>query len=97
MKAFPFGSKSGQRTSRRAVRRGHRHNREKHFIPIDELGASIPKLLEEVRSGIYNIALKLREERTYRAVTIDEIMDFSQINRDFLKRCGAAIRNASFI
>lgn len=62
-----------------------RHNREKHFIAIDELVGQIPALLKAVRDGLYQIALENRESKTYSALTPEEILDFSQNKAGFLK------------
>ena len=54
-----------------------RHNREKTFIGLDEtLDAfkdEVLAKLEEVRSGLYEIAYANREKHTYNCTTIDEI------------------------
>ena len=50
-----------------------RDNREKYFVSLDELETKIPELLKEVHNGLYNRALKNRENRTYTCTTIDEI------------------------
>lgn len=68
-----------------------RHNREKHFIPLAELGAQIPVLLEKVRDGIYQLALENRENRTFTAASMEEIMAFAAEKSGFLKTmwCGS--------
>lgn len=68
-----------------------RHNREKHFIKLEELEAQIPQLLKKVRDGIYDIALKNREARTFCADSMDKIMQFSENESGFLKTmwCGS--------
>ncbi len=54
-----------------------RHNREKTFITLDETLDSfkdaVLSQLEEVRSGLYNIALENRKKHTYDCTTIEEI------------------------
>ena len=50
-----------------------RDTREKYFISLDELETKIPELLKEVHNGLYEKALKNRENRTYACTTIDEI------------------------
>ncbi len=68
-----------------------RHNREKTFVSLDELEAMIPQKLEEVRNGIYNAALEIRERRTYICNTLDEITKSLEENGDgFVKAmwCG---------
>ena len=67
-----------------------RHNREKHFIPLENIGTEIPGLLQKVRDGIYQIALENRERRTFTAASMEEIMDFTEHQSGFLKTmwCG---------
>ena len=50
-----------------------RDNREKYFVSLDELETKIPELLKEVHNGLYEKALKNRENRTYACTSIDEI------------------------
>ena len=50
-----------------------RDTREKYFVSLDELETKIPELLNEVHNGLYEKALKNRENRTYACTTIDEI------------------------
>lgn len=50
-----------------------RHNREKTFCSLENLADTVAEKLEEVRKGIYEKALKNRENKTYRCKTIDEI------------------------
>ena len=50
-----------------------RDTREKYFVSLDELETKIPELLKEVHNGLYEKALKNRENRTYACTTIDEI------------------------
>ena len=50
-----------------------RDNREKYFVRLDELETKIPELLAEVHKGLYEKALKNRENRTYACTSIEEI------------------------
>ena len=50
-----------------------RHNREKSFVALDGLSATVKQKLTEVNEGIYNKALENRENRTYTCKTMDEI------------------------
>ena len=50
-----------------------RHNREKTVVKLDELESAIEKKLQEVHDGLYEKALKNRENRTYACHSIDEI------------------------
>ena len=67
-----------------------RHDRQKHVIALDNIANEIPNLLKEVFDGIYKIAKDNMESRTYSAVTMDEIMEFSKNQSGFLKTmwCG---------
>jgi len=67
-----------------------RHDRKKHFIPLENLCDEIPALLKEVRDGIYQIALENRERRTWSAKTLDEVIAIAAENNGFIKTmwCG---------
>ena len=67
-----------------------RDNREKYFVSLDELETKIPQLLEAVQKGLYEKALKRREEMTYTASTLDEIKDIADNKPGFIKTmwCG---------
>lgn len=67
-----------------------RHNREKHFIPLEDIVTEVPKLLKEVHDALYAKALANREGRTFSATTLEEIRDFSENKSGFLKTpwCG---------
>jgi len=49
-----------------------RDTREKSSLPVENLGAAIVALLEEIQKGLLQRALKFREEHTTRAATYDE-------------------------
>ncbi len=67
-----------------------RDNGEKTFINLDELENQIPELLNKVRKGMYEKALKRREEMTYTAKTMDEIKEIAENKPGFIKTmwCG---------
>ncbi len=50
-----------------------RHNREKTIVKLDELEKMVAIKLDEVRNGLYDNALKNRENKTYTCTTMDEI------------------------
>ena len=50
-----------------------RHNREKTFVPLDELEDAVSQKLKEVHNGLYEKALQNRENKTYRCKSIEEI------------------------
>lgn len=51
-----------------------RHNGSKSFVSLDTLAEDIPAKLEEVHNGLYEKALKNREQHTYSCTSIDEII-----------------------
>ncbi len=68
-----------------------RHNREKTVVSLDNLEESVLAKLKEVRDGMYQKALENRESKTYKATTMDEIIDQIAKNGDgFVKAmwCG---------
>ena len=67
-----------------------RDNREKYFVSLDELETKIPELLAAVRDGLYSRALQNRENRTFSAVTMEEVKRLSREQSGFIKTmwCG---------
>lgn len=67
-----------------------RENREKLFVSMDELETLIPKLLDEIQNALYQKALKLREDRTFTAVDLDEFEKKLNETQGFIKAmwCG---------
>lgn len=67
-----------------------RDNREKIFVSLDELETHIPELLQAVRDGLYEKALKRREEMTYTAKNLDEMKDIADNKPGFIRAmwCG---------
>lgn len=67
-----------------------RDNREKIFVFLDELETRIPELLQAVRDGLYEKALKRREEMTYTAKNLDEMKDIAENKPGFIRAmwCG---------
>ena len=68
-----------------------RDTREKYFVSLDELETEIPKLLEAVHQGLYEKALKRREEMTYTANNLEEIKEIADTKPGFIKSmwCGS--------
>ena len=68
-----------------------RHNREKTFVALDTLGETVAAKLDEVRDGLYELALKNRESRTYDCRTLDEINEKLQKGDGFIRAmwCGS--------
>ncbi len=59
-----------------------RHNREKSFIPLDQLIDTIPQKLKEVHDGMFRKALENQKARTYQCKTMDEITEALEKNGD---------------
>ena len=68
-----------------------RDTREKYFVSLDELETEIPKLLDAVHQGLYEKALKRREEMTYTANNLEEIKEIADTKPGFIKSmwCGS--------
>ncbi|MBC8546191.1 proline--tRNA ligase [Clostridiaceae bacterium NSJ-31] len=67
-----------------------RDNREKTFVPLDQLEEKIPELLRAVHDGLYRKALENRERRTWSATSIDQINELLSKDMGFVKAmwCG---------
>lgn len=67
-----------------------RDNREKIFVPLDKLEEVVPKALEAVRKGMYDKALKRREEMTYIAKDLEELKQIADEKPGLVKAmwCG---------
>lgn len=67
-----------------------RDNGEKTIVCLDDIKNSIPKLLNDVRDGMYEKALKRRESMTYTANNLDELKDIASNKPGFIKAmwCG---------
>ena len=67
-----------------------RSDREKVFVPLDELETAITEQLEAVRKGIYDKALARRESMTYSATGLDELKEIADNKPGFVKAmwCG---------
>lgn len=67
-----------------------RDNREKTFVSLDHLEAAIKEQLEAVRAGLCEKALARREEMTYSAKTLEELIDIAEHKPGFIRAmwCG---------
>lgn len=67
-----------------------RDNREKIFVPLDELATKIPQLLDAVHQGLYEKALARREAMTGSVTTFDEMKQDAATRPGFIKAmwCG---------
>ena len=69
-----------------------RDNREKTCVPLDELETRVAELLQAVHDGLYEKALNNRENRTYTALNLDELIQLANEKSGFIKSmwCGDA-------
>ena len=67
-----------------------RDNREKYFVPLDELETKVPEVLQMVHDGLYQAALENRERRTFVAHDLDEFIELANTKSGFIKSmwCG---------
>ncbi len=67
-----------------------RDSGEKIFVSLDELPEKIPALLEDITTSLYNKALARRENMTYTAETLDEMIKTAEEKPGFIKAywCG---------
>ena len=67
-----------------------RDNREKIFVPLADLEATVAKLLDEVHDALYAKALANRENNTKVCHTVEEVKDYMETNGGFAKTmwCG---------
>lgn len=69
-----------------------RNDREKIFVPLENLETAITEQLEEVRKGIYEKALERRNSMTYTAQNLDELKEIADNHPGLIKAmwCGDA-------
>ncbi len=67
-----------------------RDNREKTFVSLDELEQKLPELLKAVHDGLYQKALENRENRTFTAHNLEELVQLANEKSGFIKSmwCG---------
>lgn len=67
-----------------------RDNREKYFVNLDEIETEVPRLLNEVRDGLYNKALERRNNMTYNATEFEEFCKIANEKPGFIRAmwCG---------
>jgi len=67
-----------------------RDNREKIVVALSDLEAKIPELLQAVHDGLYEKALANRENRTFVATNLDEMIKTANEQSGFIKAmwCG---------
>ncbi len=69
-----------------------RDTREKIVVSLDSLSETVEKVLEDIHNNLYNRALENREEKTFKASTLDEMIETAQNKPGFIKAmwCGDA-------
>lgn len=67
-----------------------RDNREKLFVSLDDIENIVVKLLDEVQDGLFQKALKHREERTYKCDNFEDFVETIASKPGFIKAmwCG---------
>lgn len=67
-----------------------RDNREKSFVSLDNLVESVNEGLENLRNALYERALANRNERTYAATSLDELISIAGEKNGYIKAmwCG---------
>ena len=67
-----------------------RDNREKIFVPLDQLEDKITETLQAIHDSMYEKALKNMQEKTFTAKTYDEFIDIAENHPGFIKAiwCG---------
>jgi prolyl-tRNA synthetase len=67
-----------------------RDTREKTVVALDELETKIPELLEEIQSALLLKARLHRDEKTYTAKNLEELVEIAQNKPGFIKAmwCG---------
>lgn len=67
-----------------------RDSREKIFVSLDDLETKIPEILQAVHDGLYEKALKRREEMTYSVDNLDDMIKNAEERPGFIKAmwCG---------
>jgi prolyl-tRNA synthetase len=85
MRGVPLRMEIGPRdVAKEQVVLVRRDNREKAFVPVAELAERIPALLDDVQRGLYDRALRLREENTRTATSWDEFKEIFEGPRGFV-------------
>ncbi len=67
-----------------------RDTSEKIFVSLDELEQNVEQILEQMQKDMFEKALKHREESTYNAVTMEELIETADTKPGFIKAmwCG---------
>ena len=67
-----------------------RDNGEKISVPLTDIAARLPQLLDEVQQGLYNKAKKNMDDHIYTAYSLEEAKELQEKNGGFIKTmwCG---------
>lgn len=67
-----------------------RDNREKYFVPMDQIENKITELLEDIHNSLYNKAKDIREQKTYKVSSMEELKETADTKPGFIKAmwCG---------
>ena len=67
-----------------------RDNREKSFVSLDNLSAAVNEGLKNLTAALYEKALKHREDRTFTANTLEELISIANTQTGYIKAmwCG---------
>ena len=67
-----------------------RDNREKYFVPLDELEAKIPEILAEYSAALYKDAFERRANMTYTCTELDDFIETAKNKPGFIRAmwCG---------
>ena len=68
-----------------------RDTREKYFVSLDSLETEIPRLLEQMRDGMFAAAAERRDSMTYEAHDLEEMIKTADEKPGFIKAmwCGS--------
>src|SRR5947209_593126 len=86
MRGVPVRMEVGPRdVQNKSVVLVRRDNRAKEIVPVDALEARLPVLLEEVQQGLFQRALKFREDNTYYTESYEEFKQIIAEKRGFVR------------
>ena len=91
MKGVPLRIEIGPRDlQNNIVSISRRDTLEKGQLDINELTTQVPNMLDEIQQGLFDKALKNREEKTFSFKTYDEFKERMNTNQGFAKTmwCG---------
>ena len=68
-----------------------RDNREKIIVPLNELEARIPQILDDIHESLLQKAQSRRDSMTYSVASLDEMIESAETRPGFIKAmwCGS--------